>query len=109
MTTLASLIQMGGFVSDELVKKTLTWPRKHLGQEDVTVDVWVRPMNTRTQEILFSSVAGDKLAAKLSNLAAFGDKGEERVSAEQVGLMDFALVAAISRAIDELGQDEGKD
>lgn len=109
MTTLADLQELGGFVSSELVKKTIAWPRKHLGKEDAKLDVFVRPMTAKVYERL--TLAGQeesRLAIKIAALTGWGKKGEESMTEEQAGQLDMVLITAISRAIDEVSSSSGK-
>lgn len=107
MTTLASLIQMGGFVSSELVQKTITWPRGHLGMEDVDITVWLRPQSFATFEQAQTADAGQRVATKIAKCTGWGDDGSESITAEQVSKLDVALVAAIHAAIDGLSKPAG--
>lgn len=109
MTTLAELQELGGFVSSELVKKTINWPRAHLGKEDAKVDVFVRPMTTAVFErITLAGPDGFRLGIKIAALTGWGKKGEESISEEDVGKLDTVLAVAISRAIDEVSVSSGK-
>lgn len=109
MTTLADLQENGGFVSSELVKKSIAWPRAHLGKEDVNLEVFVRPMTALVFErVTLSGPEGFRLGIKIAALTGWGKKGEESISESDVAKMDTVLAVAISRAIDEVSISSGK-
>lgn len=108
MTSLADLDTVGGFVSDQPVKRTVTWRRKHLKKDDIEVDVWVRPMSAADFDAIMSLPSGEpRMVVTVATLVTFGVDGGERLTPEKARQLDPYLMLALSNAVNDAAP-EGK-
>lgn len=102
MTTLKELQQLGGFISDALVKKDIEFTTDE--GEKVTATVHVKRLSIGEHERINNAV-GDKQmvsATRISEAVTLGPKGSERITYQQAYQLSPELAVAMLTAINEV-------
>lgn len=110
MSNLKDLRRLGGFISDELVKREISF-RLTDDSEELTATIFVRRLSIGIHEAIWAGDKPDvsKTAKLLAETIRLGENGEEKMSYEEAFSLHPRIALAMSTAISDVNGGERKN